>query len=221
MKPIIPLLFAAVFLTASASDSMPPLPQDVTLTSGVTLHHVSVVKWGNEQVVLKHDGGADPIRYSNMVAADRAAFETARDYRLSHAVAKTNPEVSFTGQALINIFNEGPVKVGGMTIYAFPMSVLSEFDAIDSTEPVTIKLPKPLTSVVTDGDGNFKMTVPGNEPFFIFALVWRSFGTERQAFLHRYRWLIKSSDIRDDIILSQSQKMGPLEASVTLDIATE
>ncbi len=211
--------------TAFASDA-PPLPKECHLTSGVVLHHVSVIRWGQDAVTLKHDGGADPVRYANMADADRAAFEAARDFNAENpppVVSKPDPEVTFTGQAFVNTTSDGPVKMGGMTIYAFPVSASSAFDETmaDELTPMTVKLPKPLATTLTDGDGNFKMTVPGTDPFVLFAMAWRSYGHGPYVYLHRYMWRIKSDDIGSDLILSQRQKLGPVEAALVLDLASE
>ena len=99
---------------AFANDA-PPLPHECHLTSGAVLHHVKVLKWGEDSVTLKHDGGADPIRYSNMAAADRAAFEAGRDYAEANPpqeAPKAPQQVSFTGQAFVNTVGDGPGKIG-------------------------------------------------------------------------------------------------------------
>lgn len=159
---ILPALvaFCDVLLSSAVASDAPPLPKECHLKSGAVLHHVTVLKWGRDSVTLKHDGGADPVRYSIMVESDRAAFKAGRDYNAANptpAVTAEAPVVSFTGQAFINT-SDGPIKVGGMTIYAFPATTSSLFDdaMADPWTPMTVKLPKPLAIGLTDGDGNFE-----------------------------------------------------------------
>lgn len=52
-------------------------------------------------------------------------------------------------------------------------------------------------------------------------MAWRSFGRGVYVTPHRYLWRVLCADITDNLILSQAQKRGGLEAALTLDIATE
>lgn len=218
------LLLTSLALVGTALADAPPLPPDVTLTSGAVLHNISVVRWGKDSVTLKHDGGADPIRYANIIPEQRAAFEAGRDYDAVHPpVAKADPSTTITGQSFVNT-NEGPIKMGSLNVYAFPESALAAFDPLLHREygaQLTVSLPKPLASTLTDGDGNFRMKVPGSDPIVIFAYKWQLLGTGHYNSPHLYFWVIAPADVTPDIVLSQDMKVGPLEASVTFDIATQ
>jgi hypothetical protein len=51
-----------------------PLPSEVTLTNGLVLHHVTVVQWQPDTVILKHTAGTDPIRLERIAPEDRVYF---------------------------------------------------------------------------------------------------------------------------------------------------
>lgn len=60
----------------------PPLPSTITLVSGTVLQKVSVVRWEKDAVVVKHQGGIDPVRFTSMKPESREAFEKLRDVGL-------------------------------------------------------------------------------------------------------------------------------------------
>lgn len=204
------IIVASACFADDATPQPPKLPHDVTLTNGAVLHHVSVIRWGKETVTLKHDSGADPIRYSNMAPDTRKAFEDARDYYFDHpadtATKKADDSVVLTGQAFIQTAGAGPSKLGAMRVYAFPMNALSEFDTYQDT----VNLPKPLASVVTDAEGRFKLTIPGTDPFFVFAQGQRRVGSAAYGHNEFYEWHIQSDAIEDrSNLLLQNENLCP------------
>ncbi len=81
MRKLPLLLFFAVTVVAAEpkKDELPPLPTDVTLTSGAVIRKITVVRWEKDSVVVKHVGGVDPIRYISLPPATRALFEKHRE----------------------------------------------------------------------------------------------------------------------------------------------
>ena len=73
------VLGSSVYAAEERKAENSPLPTEVKLTSGATLHRVSVVRWQKDTVVLRHVGGVDPIRYANIAPEQRAAFEAYRE----------------------------------------------------------------------------------------------------------------------------------------------
>jgi len=176
-----------LFLSVARADDAPKVPQEVTLVSGAVLHHVSALRWGKDTVTLKHDGGADPIRYSNMKPDDRAAFEAARDYYLAHpAVTAAPPSDSVTLKGQIHL---GGHRLGGVVIYAEPPDAYKLLDT--DTEPV--HFPAPFTHATTDADGYFTLTVPTDRDYLLYVdAPWMLDRNNPTA-----RWMIKSSAITD------------------------
>jgi hypothetical protein len=185
-------------------DQPPKLPTEVTLTNGVTLHQATPLRWAKDKVTLKHTGGVDPIRFSNMADADRKTFEEARDYYLQRQSERDeearNVSVTLTGQAFVQTNAEGPVKLGALRVYAFPIYALEAF----KTYHDAINLPAPLASALTDAEGRFKLVVPGSDPFFVFAQGSRVFSDTTE----NYEWRITSDSIEDrDNVLLQNENM--------------
>jgi len=67
-----------------------PLPTEVTLTNGVTLHHVTVVQWQSDKLVLRHDGGTAPIRLEHIIPDHRAHFTANLQRELELQTAANN-----------------------------------------------------------------------------------------------------------------------------------
>lgn len=67
-----------------------PLPTEVKLTNGVTLHQASVFKWYPDHVDLKHVGGNDPIRYGFIAPDQREVFEAHREAGIAQQVQAFN-----------------------------------------------------------------------------------------------------------------------------------
>lgn len=92
MKHILLMLCLAVACLAAdeTPPALPPLPDTVTLKNGAVLKKVSVIRWQKDAVVLKHQGGADPIRFEHMSPESRALFEAHKGKGLAGESAKKN-----------------------------------------------------------------------------------------------------------------------------------
>lgn len=192
----------------------PPVPGEVQLRNGVVLHRVTVVRWEKDRVVLKHVGGADPIRYVDIADSQKAAIMARGEYEIAHPAAPrqaaTAPAgdnggsntIIYKGSVFVpTVVNRdikspygvppeaGVYKFSGVTVYAFPLPALSAFEG----EHDTIDLPKPLATAITDADGVFTLSVPAGIPHFIFCQAQRAVpgGHESCA------WRVQAKDIKN------------------------
>jgi hypothetical protein len=197
---------------APADVPPPPVPSDVQLRNGVTLHKVSVVRWEKDRVVLKHAGGADPIRYVDLADSQKAAIMARGRYELTHpaapktaagapVVAADPASQSMVYQGIVYVptvnRNEtnggrpanGIYKFSGVTVYAFPLEALKAFEGNGEK----VDLPKPLATTTTNEDGVFLLTVPPGIPHFLYCQAQRIVpsGNENCA------WRVLATDIRN------------------------
>lgn len=193
MKKILLGLCFLVGVVFAAEKVAPELPETVKLTNGAVLKKISVIRWNSDGVVLKHQGGADPIRFVHIDASQRATFEAlakeAKKKPATGAPAASSKSVSYKGQAFITTRGAGSYKLGGMTVYVFTENVAAFFESNQ-----VIDLPKPLVKTTTDADGNFSFRLSDETPFFIFAQTSRAVGK----FSELYEWRILSSTITDN-----------------------
>lgn len=105
---LFPSLLLCVAVSAWASDenkpAPPPLPTEVKLASGSVLRNVTVLSWRKDAVVLKHAGGADPVRYNHIAEPHRGLFEARRDAELA-AQQKTNGSTAQRAEAEQKSYN--------------------------------------------------------------------------------------------------------------------
>lgn len=189
----------------------PPVPSDVQLRNGVTLHKVTVVRWEKDRVVLKHAGGADPIRYVDLADSQKDAIMARGRYELMHPAApKTaargpvgadpaNEPVVYRGAVYVPTVNRnetvdrqpttGIYKFSGVTVYAFPLEAMKALDGIDEK----VDLPKPLASATTNEDGIFTLTVPAGVPHFLYCQAQRPVPGGRE----NCAWRIPATEIKN------------------------
>lgn len=189
----------------------PPVPSDVQLRNGVTLHKVTVVRWEKDRVVLKHAGGADPIRYTDLADSQREAIMARGRYELMHPAApKTaarapagadpaNEPVTYRGAVYVPTVNRNEIvdkqpttgiyKFSGVIVYAFPLEAMKALDGIDEK----VELPKPLASATTNQDGIFTLTVPPGVPHFLYCQAQRPVPGGRE----NCAWRIPATEIKN------------------------
>lgn len=216
------LVWAAFGLPGAAAEPPgppPPVPSDVQLRNGVILHRVTVIRWEKDRVVLKHAGGADPIRYVDLADSQKAAIMARGQYEIDHPAAPRQAATANAGSGATlykgsvfvpTVVNRdvknpygippatGVYKFSGVTVYAFPLPALSAFD--DNRE--TVDLPKPLATATTDAEGLFTLSVPAGIPHFLFCQGQRivSGGHENCA------WRVQAQDIKDPLQLEFSTR---------------
>ena len=204
---ILILLLILPFALVADEPKLPPLPKDVTLANGFVMRNASVVRWENDKVVLKYTGGVAPVRYTHLSAKDRPIFDAHHRDSANNAVTKpaaSSPEKKrYAGQVFVQTNDQGPMKMGSLTVYVFPVS---EYSKLDPDKWTYTRLSKPLLTAVTDVEGKFEFDPP-SEDFFIFTQASRRFygPTRRESgrtFDHDvrpvfYRWRLKSTEIDD------------------------
>ena len=213
MRIVILWLFT-VALACFAADVAPPpvFPTELKLIQGPVLRNLTFERFGHDYVVVRYNGTLTPIQFIHIDPTQRAAVFAYRDalQAKSAVPAKTDalkPTV-IEGQAFIVTQGAGSYKLGGMTVYALPLSALSNLDDAMGTPD----LGPPLGSVETDGDGRFKFKLPTGDPCLIFA-----HGSRRLTYgIEFYEWAIKSLDIGDasNLLLTNSNLRTKLHAHV-------
>ena len=181
---------------------------EIKLTNGAVFRNVTIVRYERDRVVLESSGGTGPITYGYIPEPLRTQMFAERDAQLAtpkpaavptSSSAEKSPRVC-EGQAFIVTRGAGNYILGDMTVYAFPMAVWSEADSQYGGE--TMRLGKPLSRVKTDAEGKFKLQLPSEEEFFIFAQGGRLAGSQSEF----YQWTVKSSDLKDrsNVLLTNS-----------------
>ena len=214
---VIGLIATALWLRAADEEPAgppPPVPSEVQLKSGAVLHRVTVVRWEKDRVVLKHAGGADPVRYPHIAPSQKAAIMARGEYELLHPAAPRNAAatppaadpaaanaITYTGKIFVQTVRHdikpapgaqpetGIYKFSGVTVYAFALPALSAFDG----ERDPVDLPKPLATATSDAEGAFTLLVPAGTPHFLFCQAQRVVpgGHESCA------WRVQAKDIKN------------------------
>lgn len=210
------LLLLASVVSIAAADT-PTLPTELQLASGAVLRNASATRWERDQVIVRHVAGIDPVRYANIAASQRHQVLAARDAALKakppeattpSPPAKASPLIE--GQAFIVTRGAGNYTLGSMTVYAFPADRAAAFESF-----ATIDLGKPLASGRTDAEGRFKLSLPSDTAFFLFARSHRDVGRTTES----YEWLVKSSEITDRgrVLLTSHNVRQPTPRAIRID----
>jgi|CZKI01.1.fsa_nt_gi hypothetical protein len=171
---------------------VPTMPPNIKLTNGAVLHNVSVVRWLRESVTLRHTGGADTIYYNYIAEPDRTTVLAVRDDAIKNGKADLSPKRASNlvkGTVSVSSDEGADIPLSGVTVYAVPIDALNML----STNATRLRLPKPLATAVTGPEGQFSMTVPAGEDFFIFAKATKFVG---QGWQH-YEWRVPISQVAD------------------------
>jgi hypothetical protein len=199
------LLIFSVARLVAADDATPPgppqLPQDLTLTSKVVLHKISVVRWEKDRVIIHYPGGTDPIYYKYIAEPQRSVMLALRDIEMakgpahSHGPDDATAAVApaggkFLGMCYLNQPGATTVfKMPGVLVLILPPDAESRF----KDNNATIILPKPLLQVTTDGQGQFAFELPDKQEFYLVAQSYRLVGGQHVY----YHWRMPSSAIKD------------------------
>lgn len=207
MKRVACLLL--VFLTGAiwaAEKPAPTLPKELHLTNGAVLKNVSLIRWENDRVVLKHTGGTAGIFFRHIAEPDRAATLAAKEAAGTPdpalAAATPGKTKAFRGQVFVATMGGKNYKLGDVKVMAFEGNVLSQFE----TNANTVALPKPLAAAVTDADGRWSLSVPAEIPVFFFAEGGRIVGRNAE----NYQWRVPEKTIadRESVLLSNANMAG-------------
>ena len=104
--------------------------------------------------------------------------------------------VTHKGQAFIVTQGAGNYKMGALSVYVLPPEAAKQFESVFGT----VQLPKPLTTAITDADGNFQFSLPKGQGGFVFAQGRRSVGRYDEI----YEWRVSfGADNTKPILLSR------------------
>ena len=207
------LLVGISALSAEEKSATPVMPTEITLTNGVVLHKVSVVRWSDNYVVLRHAGGADPIRYENIadpkpdVIRAIKAGATAPAQSSQSKPAQVQSRV-ISGQVFVTTQGAGAYKFSGAKVMAYSAD---DYDRALSSETGNLPLGfrrsipfeqdrdaakawlralqdyKQVASSQTDADGKFTLFIPPETPVFLVCYTERLAG-----YNHEYDlWVVK------------------------------
>jgi hypothetical protein len=188
-------LYAIALLPCVAAASA-EFPTELKLTNGAVLHKASADRWTSEYVVVRHVGGIDRIRYTNIAEPQRQVVLGLKTEQIAHAQSaspgtsesKTNG-ITYSGQVFVQTVGAGSYKFGDADVYAFPLEALSAFE----TNLSPVDLPAPIAKATTDADGKFTMIVPLDRPHFLFCQATRLAGSH-----YEYdEWHAPAKDIKD------------------------
>ena len=199
-------LFAFLILAVNvfaAVDLSKPIPL-VTLTDGRALKNVTLANFTRESVLLRQASGPSVlVRYEFLPEAVREAAESRRPGGPSArpATGESQKPIELRGQVFVETRGAGAYKFANVRVYAF---ALDYFATWGNTNVNPVKLPKPLASSTTDGDGRFSLRVPAGTPYFIFAQASRQVGGGE-----RFEWHLAESDIKrnDEVMLNSTGRV--------------
>lgn len=203
-------LALAATVAAFAADSAPPVfPREIKLTSGATLRNTSLVRWTSDGVVIKHAGGADPIRLAFIAEPHRSQVIAVRD---AVPAPSTVPQVAtktggaktknLTGQVFVTTKGAEAYKFTGARVSAYPFSEFA-----NATQKKQLNTPssfaqnlraeleawgKALSEIpvlgtsTTDTEGKFVLELPAATEVFLFCVGVRTYGRVTETNL----WLV-------------------------------
>jgi hypothetical protein len=173
--------------TAPAPNQAPTMPDSITLTNGAVLHNVSVIRWNNDSVTLKHAGGADNVRFVNIAEPDRTAVLAVRAE--ARKANKDAVQSTRTVKGQVFVASQGGIsyKLGDVAVYLVRIGDLTLFN----TQEKHIRLATPAASAVTDADGFFRLNAPDDGEYFVFVKASRRVGEE----IEEYEWRQPLADV--------------------------
>lgn len=183
MRRIFLLLLALASTSWAEQTVITKLPTDVTLTSGAIIRRISVVRWEKDYVVLKHQGGTDPIHFSHMAPESRTAFEAYKQ--------QSEKPRKYTGSAFIVTQGDGNYKLGNLLIVIVPGTkniLRMPLRGFDENH-----LPEGSVFTRSDADGKFSFVWSNGSEFTLCAFGTRSTGLSREY----YKWMIQRQDLKD------------------------
>jgi len=161
------LAAAAVGLFFAFSAIAADFPTELKLTNGATLRNVSVVRMEKDRIILKHAGGIDPIRFSQIDPVQRGEI-----------LGEPNKAYKYGGEVFVVTRGAGNYKLGGIEV--------SVFNGVKSSYGQSMKATK---AVRTDSDGKFAFDWTGDAQFFLIVKATRRISGETEVYswkLDRY-----------------------------------
>lgn len=191
------MLAAAVAAEPKPAPTMPVMPEVLMLSSGEVLKKAVVKKCGPELVSLAGVGWTRGVRYEVLPDDIRSVLEPLRPGGARWFPGDTSVNtMEIEGQIFIQTAGVSSYKFGEVDVYIFDLFLLSKFAGAG-----LVLLPPPLHKTTTDADGKFKLRVPRNKPYFIFAQAHRFIAAGELSSMERYEWRVPMSAVRQGQIL--------------------
>jgi hypothetical protein len=80
LRTLLLLVLFAARSAAAETTSPASFPTEIKLTSGAVLRNTTVLRWTADSVVVKHAGGADPVRFAYIAEPYRSQVLAARKF---------------------------------------------------------------------------------------------------------------------------------------------
>lgn len=197
--------FASVFTLAAliscgfAQTQPAEFPSEIRLSSGAVLRKTSLIRWTADGVVVKHAGGADPVRFSTVSEPDRSRLIAAKAGAPSAAapIAAAAEPKAVRGQVFITTRGAGAYKFSGATVVAYagehyksvverkafrvPESSTHIMGSahVDAWEKALENVPV-IAKARSDADGKFEIQIPAGKSAFLFCIASRLVGGKRE-----------------------------------------
>lgn len=195
------VLFVLLAVTAFAAVDLSKPIASLALPDGRILKNATLANFKSDTVLVRHAGGSIAIRYEFLPPDIRVAAEQKRPggSRLPAGEVSLKP-IQISGQVFLQTRGAGPYIMGNVPIYAFDIEHLT---AWENTRLNPVKLPAPIAQTTTDGSGRWKLTIPPDRPYFIFAQGARVVSSTLTEW---YEWRAPSSEIKklDEVFLTNA-----------------
>lgn len=207
------IIIALLAFNVGAHAQQAEAPTEVKLTSGSTLRRVEVVRFEPGLVVLKHQGGIDPIRFNYIAEPHRSqllAYEKAMKSKPKKEVRNESREIA--GQAFITTRGAGSYKLSDTPIVAYPAGMKQtmiqaqasnlpnryatmgvNYNDVDEDAYIAWRetmgqfINEAVASTVTDADGKFVLRLKTDQPVCILAYSKRLAGRTTEF----YSWFVE------------------------------
>ena len=198
----VPIPFAVAQTQAVAKAEF---PGEIRLVSGAVLRKTSLIRWTAEGVVVKHAGGADPVRFATVAEPDRSRLLAAKagvpvpadvSEKAQASAAKSGPR-TVRGQVFVTTRGAGAYKFSGAQVVAYagehyktaveakafrvPESAMNVSGAshVEAWQKALESVPIVAQSQ-TDADGKFEINVPAGKSVFLFCVSTRTIAGDRE-----------------------------------------
>ena len=112
------------------------------------------------------------------------------------------------GRIFIHAYGHDPYSFSDCEVFAFDLSAISR---LAGPRAETVKLPKPISKTITDTTGRFKLKVPKDRPYFVFAQAMQEVDPGPPAGYKLWQWQVPMSAILEEkkLLLSTHNNSPP------------
>jgi hypothetical protein len=209
MRFLLLIALLASAATAADVDLSKPLPR-LRLADGRILQDVTFTQYKVLEIITRHKAGVIALRYEALPDEIRAVAEQKRPGGPRWFPGETSEKTTkLEGQVFLQTRGAGPYKFGNVKVYAFDARHLKIWD---ETYHRQITLPKPMAVATTDGDGRFKLSVPADQPYFIYCATSRLVGQTTE----ENEWRVPGEKFKNakEIVLNNETVQAPTKVVV-------